>query len=195
MKEKTKRNQTWKARIGAIGENQVVSKLLQEGWDAFNANCTIKNYKSIDIVCLNSDLKESEELWWKPKCSLVQVKTSVEKNIPTGFTIGQCLDKNILESMVKGPYVFVYAQLVNDEYTFHYYIISRRQFIDLLYESHQWYKYLWNREKDIKDSSPACLSTKWLSGVGEHETDKNEKFINPLQGVSTENCWDNIWKD
>ena len=97
--------------------------------------------------------------------------------------------------MVKGPYVFVYAQLVNDEYTFHYYIISRRQFIDLLYESHQWYKYSWNREKDIKDSSPACLSTKWLSGVGEHETDKHEKFINPLQGVSTENSWDNIWKD
>ena len=85
--------------------------------------------------------------------------------------------------------------VVNDDYTFHYYIISRRQFIDLLYESHQWYKYSWNREKDIKDSSPACLSTKWLSGVGEHETDKHEKFINPLQGVSTENSWDNIWKD
>ena len=62
MKEITNRNQTWKSRIGAIGENQVVSMLLQKSWDAFNANCTIKNYKSIDIVCLNSDLKESEEL-------------------------------------------------------------------------------------------------------------------------------------
>ena len=89
----------------------------------------------------------------------------------------------------------MYAQLVNNEYSFHYYIISRRQFIDLLYESHRWYKHLWNREKDIKDSSQACLSTKWLSGVGENQTDKHEKFINPLQGVSTENCWDNIWKD
>lgn len=46
--------QTDKARIGAIGENNVVSILMQKGWDAFNANCTIKNYKSIDIVCLNS---------------------------------------------------------------------------------------------------------------------------------------------
>ena len=43
MKVITSRNQTWKARIGAIGENQVVSKLHQEGWDAFNPNCTIKN--------------------------------------------------------------------------------------------------------------------------------------------------------
>ena len=49
MKEIRNRNQTWKARIGAIGENQVVSKLLQEGWDAFNANCTIKNNISLRL--------------------------------------------------------------------------------------------------------------------------------------------------
>lgn len=52
MKEITNRNQTWKARIGAIGENQVVSKLLQEGWDAFNANCTIKNNISLRLFAL-----------------------------------------------------------------------------------------------------------------------------------------------
>lgn len=195
MKEATKRNQTWKARIGAIGESQVISKLLQEGWDAFNANCTIKNFKSIDIVCLNSDLKECEELWWKPKCSLVQVKTSVSKNIPTGFTIEQCLDKNVLESMVKGPYVFVYIKLLNNKYSFRFFIVSRRQFIDLLYEGHFWYKYSWNREKDIVNTSPACLSTAWLSGEGNPETSKHKEFINPLKGISTENCWENIWKD
>lgn len=31
-----------KARLGAVGENMVVSMLMQNGWDAFNANCTIK---------------------------------------------------------------------------------------------------------------------------------------------------------
>ena len=40
-----KTNQAEKARLGAIGENQVVSMLMQNGWDAFNANCTIKNLK------------------------------------------------------------------------------------------------------------------------------------------------------
>lgn len=47
-----KSDQAEKARIGAVGENQVVSMLLQQGWDAFNANANIKNYKSIDIVCI-----------------------------------------------------------------------------------------------------------------------------------------------
>ena len=46
MEKKQKIDQTRKARVGAIGENMVVAKLMQQGWDAFNANCTIKNYKS-----------------------------------------------------------------------------------------------------------------------------------------------------
>lgn len=52
MKKIRNRNQTRKARIGAIGENQVVSMLLQKGWDAFNANCTIKNNISLRLFAL-----------------------------------------------------------------------------------------------------------------------------------------------
>lgn len=32
-----KNNQSAKARMGAIGESLVVAKLMQQGWDAFNA--------------------------------------------------------------------------------------------------------------------------------------------------------------
>lgn len=39
-----KSNQSAKARMGAIGESLVVTKLMEQGWDAFNANCTIKNF-------------------------------------------------------------------------------------------------------------------------------------------------------
>lgn len=39
----TRSTQPEKARLGAVGENMVVSMLMQNGWDAFNANCTIKN--------------------------------------------------------------------------------------------------------------------------------------------------------
>ena len=42
-KNKGKNDQANKVRIGAIGENLVVAKLMQQGWDAINANCTIKN--------------------------------------------------------------------------------------------------------------------------------------------------------
>ena len=47
-----KSDQAEKARIGAVGENQVVSMLLQQGWDAFNANCTIKNNISLRLFAL-----------------------------------------------------------------------------------------------------------------------------------------------
>lgn len=51
MEKKT--NQAERARMGAIGESHVVAKLMEQGWDAFNANCTIKNFKTIDIVCID----------------------------------------------------------------------------------------------------------------------------------------------
>lgn len=101
-------SQAEKARIGAIGENEVVSKLMQHGWDAFNANCTLKNYKSIDIVCLKSTQKNLEKPWM-PEVALIQVKTSVQKTIPAGFKIKESLQKNTLEQQVKGPYVFILA--------------------------------------------------------------------------------------
>ena len=81
----TRSTQPEKARLGAVGENMVVSMLMQHGWDAFNANCTIKNYKSIDIVCLNSEIKETTNYPWKPASALIQVKTSVQKKYSNRF--------------------------------------------------------------------------------------------------------------
>ena len=51
-----------KARLGAIGENNVVSMLMQHGWDAFNANCSIKNYKSIDEAIVTSGGIKTNEI-------------------------------------------------------------------------------------------------------------------------------------
>ena len=180
-----------KARIGAIGENEVVSKLMQLGWDAFNANCSLKNYKSIDVVCL-----KPIDGQWKPDVAFVQVKTSVEHNITTGFTIGASLEREVLEQNVKGPYVFVYIDTSNSaDWKFHYFILSRKQFIDLLYASNYWYFNDWYREKEISKKSPAGLKVEWLMGGGEDEDSKHKAFHNPLNGVSCEDCWENIWKD
>ena len=173
----------------------VVSMLMQHGWDAFNANCTIKNYKSIDIVCLNSEIKETTNYPWKPASALIQVKTSVQKNIPTGFTIEDSLKHDLLKEKVMGPYVFVYVNMVNEEWKFRYFILSRSQFIELLHSAHVWYKYDWNREKEISEKSPAGIDVKWLMGEDEPETKRHKAFVNPLKGVSCEDCWENIWKD
>ena len=194
MEKKQKTDQACKARVGAIGENLVVAKLMQQGWDAFNANCTIKNYKSIDIVCLNADLEESDELWWKPRTSLVQVKTSVQSNIPTGFSIKEALDKDYLQQMVKGPYVFVSAKPNEDGYAFRYFIISRTQFIDLLYVAHQYYVNVLHQNDKIELSAPAGLSISWLEGKPEFSSRNQAYFGNPLM-ESCEDKWENIWND
>lgn len=193
MKTQSKKNdQAAKARIGSIGENLVVAKLMQQGWDAFNANCTIKNYKSIDIVCLNSEETESEELWWKPKTALVQVKTCSQNNIPAGFTIEESLDKDYIEKMVKGPYVFVSAKQENDGLTFRFFVLSRRQFIDLLCVAHKFYDDMHNGQ-EVK-SAPAGFNVTWLEGKPEFAPKTPVDFGNPIK-ESCEDKWENIWKD
>ena len=61
-KKQVRKDQAGKARIGAIGEKLVVAKLMKQGWDAFNANCTIKNYNTIEVVCLNAIMNLIEEI-------------------------------------------------------------------------------------------------------------------------------------
>lgn len=190
-----KSNQTEKARLGAIGENNVVSMLMQKGWDAFNANCTIKNFKAIDIVCLNSDLCENEDKRWKPKTALVQVKTSVASNIPVGFNIGECLSVPYLEQMVKGPYVFVSVKDVGNGYAFRYFVLSRRQFIRLANAAHEYYVNGYKRDKELNLESPAGLYVRWLEGKDDEATERHIAFRNPLVGRSCEDCWENIWAE
>lgn len=191
----TKQDQETKARLGAIGELNVVSMLMQRGWDAFNANVTIKNYKSVDIVCLKQidggDVRSNAFL---PQLALVQVKTTTGTNIPVGFTLEQSIDKEYLNKMVMGPYVFVFATKVGETYSFRYFILSKNAFIDLLYKSHIYYVKEYKRDKELNPKSPAALNLKWLEGKSDQATEKHPAFINPLNGISCEDCWDNIWK-
>lgn len=199
--------QAERARMGAIGESHVVAELMAHGWDAFNANCTIKNFKTIDIVCINGDSTDPKSPW-KPDVALVQVKTSVQSNIPAGFTIAQCLDKEYLERNVMGPYVFVAAEKGEDNnYRFRYFILSRKMFIELIYTAHRYYVEDYKRDiipnvndtenhiNGVKVSGPAGLYVRWLEGESDEATQRHGKFINPLKGKSCENAWENIWKD
>ena len=88
-----------------------------------------------------------------------------------------------------------YVNMVNEEWKFRYFILSRSQFIELLHSAHVWYKYDWYRENEISEKSPAGIDVKWLMGEDEPETKRHKAFVNPLKGVSCEDCWENIWKD
>lgn len=182
-----------KARLGAIGESNVASILMQKGWDTFNANASISNFKSIDLICTKGAEPDSLKPW-KPEVTFIQVKTSFQNNIPIGFTVEDCLSKTHLEEHVHGSYVFVSVKETDRGMDFRYFILSRRQFIDLAYEAHQFYMngYFRNGEQP-KTSSPAGLYVKWLEGKSDDATLRHVAFNNPLNGVSTENKWNNIW--
>ena len=191
-----KEKQSDKARLGAMGENLVVVQLMQRGWDAFNANCSIKNYKSIDIVCLDGSNSESAEKWWKPRIALVQVKTSVQTNIPTGFSIKEALDKDKLWEMTKGPYVFVSAKKneKTNNYDFKFFVVSRSQFVELLYLSNDYYVNVLHNGGNLETSAPACISISWLEGNPLFSSKNKNTFGNPLTDTC-EGKWKNIWED
>lgn len=69
------------ARLGAIGESYVQMRLMQQGWDAFNANSTYNNYKSVDIICLRpEDAKDVEATY-----CIDSGKNDKGKIIPSGI--------------------------------------------------------------------------------------------------------------
>lgn len=141
------------ARLGAIGESYVQMRLMQKGWDAFNANSTYNNYKLVDIICL----KPEDAKMWKPRTALIQVKTTKLKSFPLGFTIDECLNIDFLKEHVIGPWVFIAIDSENDISTFRCYVLTRNQVIELAHKAHYWYKNMWKREKDIKGNFGSCL--------------------------------------
>ena len=40
---------------GALGESLVITELIKNGWVAVNANTSVRNHKSIDIICVKCD--------------------------------------------------------------------------------------------------------------------------------------------
>ena len=130
-----------KSLIGAIGEQMVSVKLMQQGWnvlnanasitnfDVLNANASITNFESIDLVCINP---ETDEI------SLVQVKTQLGQN--PNFNVGCTIQKvDTLLEKIKGPWVFVQVIGEGLDMEFYYFILSRQEVADLILTSNEWY--------------------------------------------------------
>ena len=177
-----------KSQLGTIGEYMVAANILGQGWDAILANMSINNIESYDIVCVKPHTG---------KTALVQVKTSVGKNIPIGFKLKESITE-ILEKKIIGPWVFVNCEKNDvDEYYFRYFILSRSEMIQLTNDSNYWYVHQWKdsyRKKTVDDNNPTGLSIRWLEGKGEDDNNRHYAFVNPLTD-SSENQWDKIWED
>ena len=70
------------------------AQLMLQGWDAFNANTSITNMCSIDLICLNE----------QKQTALIQVKTKEESSFPTGLTMEQAKNRAEIEKHHPYPY-------------------------------------------------------------------------------------------
>ena len=172
-----------KSLIGAIGEQMVSVKLMQQGWNVLNANASITNFESIDLVCINP---ETDEI------SLVQVKTQLGQN--PNFNVGCTIQKvDTLLEKIKVPWVFVQVIGEGLDMEFYYFILSRQEVADLILTSNEWYLNDWKRTKELSDNCTVNLKLKWLKGEGESETPLHSAYVCSLDHDS-ENCWQKLWE-
>ncbi|MCQ2194419.1 MAG: hypothetical protein MJZ28_05650 [Paludibacteraceae bacterium] len=167
-----------KNQKGAIGEHLVAAKLLEQGLDVFMANMSINNTKAYDILAVVPDTLNTH---------FIQVKFNSTKYFNAGMTIEQVLDKNYLSQHIVGPWIFVDGSQPNQ---YDYYILSKQEVIDLLYQAHDWYCNHYYRTKEISYMSPAGFKLTWLQGKHEDATKLHDAFINPI--TDAKDKWDKI---
>lgn len=146
---------------GLAGECAVMTQLCLKG---YAPSMTYNNCPSIDIICYNPELK---------KTVTIQVKTVREKKngnkIYSFPVMGNRDEREEFYKEVSGAFVFVYIDC-ND--LFHFYILSKEQFITLSRKIEDDYDAL-VRSKPIKPKSPMAMPRK--------------------QVLEFENKWENLW--
>lgn len=178
----------------AIGEQLVCAHLIAHGWPTVNVNSSINNFKGIDLYCQKGiDGVDSTEV------AQIQVKTTLQgKNsgISIGMNCRQAADLEYLNNNIKGPWVFVYVkELVPLDVDF--YVLTRRQMIELVYGLHHWYLDGWERRPctESLEKSIACIRISHIEGKEDVSRFSDTHFNNPMRReVATLNNWDNIWK-
>ena len=135
----------------------------------------------------------------------LQVKTTFSNSFRVGMTHGDFIDENGCFDEIKGrkrteekvqcPWAFVECNGTESNPKFRVFILNRQQVIDLIVASEYWY--LTNCGKDkphVKPSGDVGLISIWLKGKSGKATKMHTTiFPNPLNGISQENNWNNIW--
>ena len=158
-KEQFERIQGDNQRVCKLGETAVLQKLTELGWDAFNLNSEIPNYKGADIACIHPKTHET---------ILVQVKASADDDpsFGTGFmsdTDGNILGKNLKEDII-GPWVFVHILFENGNIVYKFYVLSKDETEALIKDSNTWY---WKElTHKAKGKQPVYLPLCWITGDG-----------------------------
>ena len=144
-----------KLLTGLAGEYLVAGTMNLKGWVA---SLTLKNYPGVDIFGKNPTTGKNVS---------IQVKSCRD----TSFFIGyKRSERPLMQERVQGPFVFVH---INKEEEVSYYILTKEEFIHLVYETDDAYFYK-PRKKPIQPDFPIAVSLKDLIPYKDH--------------------WDSLWK-
>lgn len=183
--------------LGAIGEHQVLSRLLLLGYNAAITNLSVENTESTDILCRD----------YKGHFCAIQVKTTAEDNWKTGISHKEFYDDNgqidlakgrqFLEKKIVGPWVFVQVGGSSVFPTFDFFVLSRSEVIEMIYSNEVWYLTGYNRKKPLKGSGPICIYKPWLCGLGVPANSNHIEWVNPFASpeYKFDNAWYNLWID
>ena len=166
---------------GAYGEALVVTELIKRGCVALNANASVINHRSIDIVCIRYD-----DSTWAHKSVLIQVKARRGRDFPTGYNLSESINVDLLNKEVKGPYVFIY---LHDENAPEYYILSRKQLIKLLSGLHIAFCKNIKGNTSRMNNEPAMLSLRFIQGENGKKGTSLDGYINPFPGNIFHDAW------
>ena len=83
----------------------------------------------------------------------------------------------------------------NTDPLFKFFIMSRKQVIEMIYDSERWYLTDFIRKKPLSGNGGIYLSIPWLYGFGVSANNNHNEWINLYMGHSFENQWQNLWVD
>lgn len=181
---------------GAIGEMHLAIRLLLLGHDVANTNFTVKNTAYYDLLCRKDGEGQAYPL---------QVKTTFSNSFRVGMTHGDFIDANgawdeakgrrRAEEKVQCSWAFVECNGTQAYPEFRVFILTREQVVDLIVASEYWYLTDCGRySPHVKPSGDVGLISIWLEGKSGKATKLHTTiFPNPLNGVSQQDNWDNIW--
>ena len=183
-----------KNNLGAIGDYQVLSRLLLLGYQAANINMAVNNMKNVDLFCQDST----------GRYTAIQVKTTRAKDFNVGITHDKFYDSNgnidlaaglkYLETKITCPWVMVNVDGPELNPSYRFFILSRQQVIKMIYESEKWYLTdYFKRSKKLSGNGGIYLSQWWLLGHGVPANHNHKEWVNPFSGNSFEEQWQNLW--
>lgn len=181
---------------GAIGEYIVLSRLLLLGYDAAIANFTVNNVNGYDIFCRNNDTG---------MIKTIQVKTTTEGVFHVGMShapffnsedkVDMMQGRRFVERKIDSSWIFVDVLGTDLHPDFRFFILSRKQIIDLILASEEWYLTGYQRNRPLSKNGNILIPCSWLEGKGVTASSKHVEFVNPLASAQLEDEWNNIWKD